>query len=266
MTSSSSQTYVAAQPHTAHNRPQNSIYRNELLIRMCSADLALLQPHLASVSLGLKAHLEVAGSPIKTVYFFESGLGSVVGELRPGIEAEIGIIGCEGMSGSALVMGDDRSPHDCYVQLEARAFGIDASTFTKALLTSPTLRTFLLRYVHYFHLQASFTALANARMNIVDRLSRWLVMCDDRVEGNRLSITHEFLSIMLGVRRPGVTIALQILEGQGLIRSNRGEVVIVDRTGLVRLADGSYGRAEAEYLRLVGPLAPRYIHALKSPD
>ncbi|RUV46474.1 Crp/Fnr family transcriptional regulator, partial [Mesorhizobium sp. M7A.F.Ca.MR.228.00.0.0] len=208
---------------------QNSVYRNELLLRMCSADVALLKPHLRSVSLGLKAHLEVAGSSIVTVYFFESGLGSVVGELRPGIEAEIGIIGCEGMTGSSLVMGDDRSTHDCYVQLEARAFSIDAEIFTKALSKSPTLRTFLLRYAHYFHLQASFTALTNARMNIEDRLARWLVMCDDRVEGNRLAITHEFLSIMLGVRRPGVTIALQTLEGKGLIRSNRGEVVILDR-------------------------------------
>ncbi|ESW65050.1 hypothetical protein X773_32320, partial [Mesorhizobium sp. LSJC285A00] len=166
-----------------------------------------------------------------------------------------------------------------YVQLEARAFVIDAGLFTKALLTSPTLRTFLLRYVHYFHLQASFTALSNARMNIVDRLSRWLVMCDDRVDGNSFAITHEFLSVMLGVRRPGVTIALQTLEGQGLIRSvmlgvrrpgvtialqtlegqglirsMRGEVVILDRARLIALADGSYGRAEAEYARLVGKL------------
>ncbi|MER9819917.1 Crp/Fnr family transcriptional regulator [Mesorhizobium sp. M0129] len=250
MTDSSSQTHTAAQRDTG----QNSIYRNSLLLRMCSADLALLQPHFESVSLGLKTHLEVAGSPISTVYFFESGLGSVVGELRPGIEAEIGIIGCEGMTGSALVMGDDRSTHDCYVQLEARAFVIDAGLFTKALLTSPTLRTFLLRYVHYFHLQASFTALSNARMNIVDRLSRWLVMCDDRVDGNSFAITHEFLSVMLGVRRPGVTIALQTLEGQGLIRSMRGEVVILDRARLIALADGSYGRAEAEYARLVGKL------------
>jgi CRP-like cAMP-binding protein len=250
MTSSSSHTYSVAPPNTA----PDSINRNTLLLKMCSADLALLQPHLKNVSLGLKAHLETAGSPIETVYFFESGLGSVVGELRPGIEAEIGIIGCEGMTGSALIMGDDRSPHDCYVQLEARASGIDVAAFTMALSTSPTLRTFLLRYVHCFHLQASFTALANARMNIVDRLSRWLVMCDDRVEGNRLSITHDFLSIMLGVRRPGVTIALQTLEGQGLIRSNRGEVVILDRTRLIALADGSYGKAEAEYARLIGQL------------
>ncbi|MER8646789.1 Crp/Fnr family transcriptional regulator [Mesorhizobium sp. M1252] len=250
MTDSSSRTHTAAQCDTR----QNSIYRNSLLLRMCSADLALLQPHLESVSLGLKTHLEVAGSPIRTVYFFESGLGSVVGELRPGIEAEIGIIGCEGMTGSALIMGDDRSTHDCYVQLEARAFVIDAGLFTKALLTSPTLRSFLLRCVHYFHLQASFTALSNARMNIVDRLSRWLVMCDDRVDGNSFAITHEFLSVMLGVRRPGVTIALQTLEGQGLIRSMRGEVVILDRARLIALADGSYGRAEAEYARLVGKL------------
>ncbi|WP_368389314.1 helix-turn-helix domain-containing protein [Mesorhizobium sp. LMG 17147] len=83
-------------------------------------------------------------------------------------------------------------------------------------------------------------------------MARWLVICDDRIEGDRLPVTHEFLSVMLGVRRPGVTVALQLLEGRGLIRSNRGEVIIRNRAGLVTLANGSYGQPEAEYARLIG--------------
>ncbi|WP_352969201.1 helix-turn-helix domain-containing protein [Mesorhizobium sp. M0954] len=80
-------------------------------------------------------------------------------------------------------------------------------------------------------------------------------MCNDRIEGDRLPITHEFLSVMLGVRRPGVTVALQMLEGRGLIRSNRGEVIVRDRTGLITLANSSYGQPEAEYARLIGEQA-----------
>ncbi|MGO4642413.1 Crp/Fnr family transcriptional regulator [Mesorhizobium sp. 2RAF45] len=161
------------------------------------------------------------------------------------------------MTGSALVMGCDRSPHDCYIQVEAEVLGMDATPFAQALSDRPTLRLFLLRYVHYAHVQTSYTALANARLKLEVRLARWLVMCDDRIAGDRLPVTHEFLSVMLGVRRPGVTVALQVLEGRGLIRSNRGEVVVRDRDGLICLANGSYGQPEAEYARLVGePASP----------
>ncbi|TJV42418.1 MAG: Crp/Fnr family transcriptional regulator, partial [Mesorhizobium sp.] len=132
---------------------QPDTYRNELLRRMCPADIALLQPHLRSELLGLKTQLETAGAPINTVYFFESGIGSVVANLRPAVDAEVGIIGFEGMTGSALIMGDNQSMHDCYIQLEAEALSIEAALFTAALSESPTLRPFLLRYVHYFHLQ-----------------------------------------------------------------------------------------------------------------
>ncbi|WP_287387777.1 Crp/Fnr family transcriptional regulator [Mesorhizobium sp.] len=217
---------------------------------MCPADLALLEPHLHREALPLKSPLETANAPIRTLYFFEAGIGSMVAKLRQELDAEIGIIGFEGMTGSALVMGADHSPHDCFVQMEAKVLSIDAGPFIAALSSSPTLRLFLLRYVQSLHIQTSYTALVNARLRLECRLARWLVMCQDRVEGDRLAVTHEFLSVMLGVRRPGVTVALQVLEGRGLIRSNRGEVVVRDRAGLIVLANESYGQPEAEYARL----------------
>ncbi|MCQ8876249.1 Crp/Fnr family transcriptional regulator [Mesorhizobium sp. LMG17149] len=219
---------------------------------MCPTDIALLEPHLHRQFLGLRTQLETANVPIKAVYFFESGIGSVVAKLRTDVDTEVGMIGFEGMTGSALVMGDDRSAHDCYIQLDAEVFCIDVIPVRSMLSESPSLRTFLLRYAHYFHIQASFTGLINARLKLEERLARWLVMCGDRVDGEPLAITHEFLSVMLGVRRPGVTVALQTLEGRGLIRSNRGEIIIRDRAGLIKMANGSYGRPEAEYARLVG--------------
>ncbi|CAN7672780.1 Crp/Fnr family transcriptional regulator [Mesorhizobium sp. LjNodule214] len=217
---------------------------------MNPADFALLAPHLHNRFLDLKVLLETAGEPIRSVCFLESGIASVVARNRPGLDTEVGIIGREGMSGSALVMGADWAPNDCYIQMTSEAVCMDAAPFNDALQRSQTLRPFLLRYVHYLHIQTRSTALSNARAKLEDRLARWLLMCDDRTTGEQILITHEFLAIMLGVRRPGVTIGLQMLEGRGLIRSRRGEITIRDRDGLVSVADGFYGQAEADYGRL----------------
>ncbi|TPK10447.1 Crp/Fnr family transcriptional regulator [Mesorhizobium sp. B2-5-7] len=230
--------------------------RSLLLQRMNLADFELMEPHLESVRLDLRASLEKAGEEIQFVYFVESGLASVVASTGGGYEAEVGVIGFEGMTGSALIMGDHQATHDCFVQMTCEALRMQASAFVAVLSQSNTLRTFLLRYVHALHLQTTYTALLNVRCTIDERLARWLLMCADRVIGNRLAITHAFLSIMLGVRRPGVTLALQILEGQGLIQARRGEVTIRDRAGLLALAGPGYGPPEAQYRRLVTVLAP----------
>jgi len=231
-------------------------YKNELLRRMSASDLALLEPHFQRRTLDLKETLETTGSKIETVYFPEQGIGSVIARTPGNSDAEVGFIGFEGMTGTALVMGVDYAPHDCRIQLPGEAVCMDADRFSEALATSPTLRLFLLPYVHYLHIQTGYTALINARSKLEDRLARWLLMCDDRVVGGRLATTHEFLSVMLGVRRPGVTVALQLLEGRGLIRAQRGEILIRDRDGLVATAEG-YGQSEAEYARLVGEIAWR---------
>lgn len=221
---------------------------------MPADDLALLEPHMQRCDLPLRQILVSPNTPIEAVYFIERGIGSVVASTTSGHEAEVGFIGFEGMTGSSLVMGDDRAVHACYVQLEGEAIRIEAGPFNAALAASATLRMFLLRFVNALQTQAGCTALVNARLKLEERLARWLLMCDDRVPGETLSITHEFLAIMLGVRRPGVTVALQLLEGRALIRSRRGEIVIRDRAGLEELANGSYGEAEAEYVRLVGEI------------
>ncbi|MFK0690748.1 Crp/Fnr family transcriptional regulator [Mesorhizobium sp. IMUNJ 23033] len=226
--------------------------KSDLLRRMNPDDFALLAPHLHNRFLDLRDPLETAGEPISSVCFLESGIASVVARNRPGLDTEVGIIGREGMSGSALVMGADWAPHDCYIQMTSEAVCMDAAPFNAALQSSQTLRPFLLRYVHYLHIQTRSTALSNARAKLEDRLARWLLMCDDRVAGEQILITHELLSVMLGVRRPGVTVGLQILEGRGLIKSRRGAITIRDRDGLVSIADGFYGQAEADYDRLLG--------------
>src|SRR5215470_10180115 len=105
----------------------------------------------------------------------------------------------------------------------------------------PRLRACLMRYAYVFAVQAGHTALDNAQGKIEERLARWLLMAHDRLEGDELHLTHEFLAIMLGVRRAGVTTALHQLEKSGLISTKRGCVAVVDRDGLEKGANGLYG-------------------------
>jgi CRP-like cAMP-binding protein len=233
---------------------QNISYKNELLRRMSADDIALLEPHMQRCSLQLRMNLEGARQPISFIYFFEDGIASIVAKSPQGRDTEVGFIGFEGMTGSAVVMGGDRNVHECYMQLAGEGIRIDVAAFSAMLSSSPTMRMFLLRYAQSLHIQTGYTALVNARSKLEERLARWLLMCDDRVSGGRLTITHEFLAVMLGVRRPGVTVALQLLEGRGLIRATRGEILIRDRDGLIMLADSGYGAPEAEYRRLIGEL------------
>ncbi|KQY27821.1 hypothetical protein ASD32_24915 [Rhizobium sp. Root483D2] len=119
-------------------------------------------------------------------------------------------------------------------------------------MRSDTLGGTLSKYARAFSLQTTFTALATGHAQIEQRLARWLVMVHDRVDGDSFTITHDLLSLMLGVRRQGVTVALQILEGDHLIKSTCGTIEIKDREGLIEAGEGTYGPAEVEYRRLMG--------------
>ena len=234
-----------------YNQPKIT-YKNALLQRLSPNDLALLVPHLERVALPLRTSLETAKSVIEYVYFLEDGIASVVARIPKGRDTEVGLIGMEGMTGALVVLGGDRAAHDTYMQLAGSGFRMPASALAVALAESNTLKALLLLYVQTLFIQTSYTALVNARSKLDERLARWLLMCQDRVRDDRFTITHEFMAVMLGVRRPGVTVAIQELEGMGLIRALRGEIVIRDRYGLFQIADGTYSEPEKEYERLIG--------------
>jgi CRP-like cAMP-binding protein len=150
-----------------------------------------------------------------------------------------------------VVLGDDRSPHETMVQVSGEAMRLPAADLRHAMDASPTLRNLLLRYSQAFMIQTSHTALANGRAKLEERLARWLLMAHDRIDGDELPLVHEFLAVMLGVRRAGVTVALHILEGQALIGARRGKIIVLDRQGLEEAANGIYGVPEREYERLM---------------
>jgi CRP-like cAMP-binding protein len=235
--------------------PIDSQQRNAILDALSPADFTLLQPHLESVPLPFRRRMQTANRRIKTVYFIEGGLGSVVtiggGDRR---QAEVAVIGREGMTGVPVVLGAERSPCEVFMQVGGRGQSIDADKLSGAMDKSKTLAKCLLRFAHVFVVQGNYTALANAHGKVEERLARWLLMAHDRICSDVLELTHEFLALMLGVRRAGVTTALQYFESKGVVSTGRGAVTIQDREGLEECANGLYGHPEAEFKRLF----PRY--------
>ena len=227
---------------------------NLLLGALSDDDLNRLKPHLERVELEREQTLVSANKPIGRVFFPEGGVASITSDSNDNGRTEVGIFGLEGMSGIAVLLGGDRSPHETFIQIDgSTALAIGVDRLLAAVDASPTLRAVLLRYVQTFVVQTARSAVANAHHRIESRLARWLLMCHDRVEGDEIAVTHEFMGMMIAAQRSGVTISLHILEGAGMIRSKRGRVVVLDRGKLEELAGDSYGQPEAEYRRLIGP-------------
>ncbi len=226
--------------------------RNHLLAGLTEAQRALLLPHLEPVDLRQGDMLERPGEPIAHVHFPDAGLLSMVAVGSAGERIEVAAVGRDGMTGLAVLVGDDRSPYETVVQIDGAGHRIGADALRAITRADEGVRERLLRFGQAFAVQAAFSALANGHHTLEHRLARWLLICQDRTGLDALPLTHEFLSLMLGVRRAGVTVAIHVLEGRHLIKASRGHVRILSREGLIELAQGSYGVAEAEYVRLLG--------------
>jgi CRP-like cAMP-binding protein len=213
--------------------------QNNILSRLKPDDLALLRPHLQNIELPVRTRLEQRKRKIEFVYFIESGIASVVAEGDQ--QVEIGIIGREGITGVAFILGADRpKAHQTFVQVAATAKRIRVDRLRAAMDASPMLTRSLLLYVYSFLNQISQAVLANAQGSIAERLARWLLMVDDRIDDSRVELTHEFLAVMLATRRPGVTLALKELHRRGAIEQSRGAITIIDRQMLEKIAGKTY--------------------------
>jgi CRP-like cAMP-binding protein len=229
-----------------------TMLRNRLLALMSDTDRALLAREFEPCDLVRGQRLERLGEPLDFVYFPESGICSVIAVSQQGRRVEVGPFGREGMSGLAVPLGARAGRNETVVQIGGVAYRIRPEALADAVNRSRPLHWLLLRYVHAFMLQTAETLLVNSYAGIEQRLARWLLMTQDRTDGHDLAITHEYISEMLAVRRPGVTEAIQMIEGRGLIRATRGLVAVLDRDGLATLAGAAYGVSEAEYQRLLG--------------
>ena len=221
---------------------------------MSDEDFAALEPCLEPMTLTLRQELVRPNVPIEYTYFPDDGQISVTVSATGRTEIEVALIGRESVSGLVLGAGVDRTPLRSFVQVPGSGWRIRAKVLTDAMLTSPSLMQQSIMFHHCFTNQISFTALAHGSLSVPKRLARWLLMSHDRAEGDELPFVHEFLAVMLAVRRAGITEAIHILEGNGAIRATRGRITVRDRSKLIELASGTYGPPEAEYQRLLGPL------------
>ncbi|MBS0275353.1 MAG: Crp/Fnr family transcriptional regulator [Proteobacteria bacterium] len=226
-------------------------HRNRLLAALPAADLNLLEAYLQPIQLEKRRVLEAPNRTIDYVYFPETMIASVVAVCGREERIEIGLIGCEGMTGMPVLMDDQRTPHSTYVQVEGEALRVESEAFRKLLAQSPSLHNRLLRFGQVFTAQIAQTALANGRAKLEQRLARWILMAHDRTVADVVTMTHEFLAVMLGVRRASVTVALDGFEKKGVIEARRGSITVVDRKAIERMAGHFYGVPEAEFKRLI---------------
>jgi CRP-like cAMP-binding protein len=218
--------------------------KNRILSRLSADDKALLKPNLEPVELALRQVLETPNKPIKHSYFIEYGLASIIAS-NGHKQLEVGLVGCEGMTGVPIVLGNDRSPHETFIQVAGHGQRIAADKLREAIAQSRSVELALLSFAHSFLNQTANTALSNGTSTVEERLARWLLMANDRLRGDEVPLTHEFLALMLGVRRAGVTVALHYLEQRALISLARKQIVITDRKGLKAAANGTYHEPES---------------------
>jgi CRP-like cAMP-binding protein len=224
--------------------------RNRILQMIPLECWDLVGPHLEALPLKDRQIIEVPHKPITHAYFLETGLASVVAVDNEDHRIEVGVIGCEGMTGVSLIMGDDRAQHSTYMQIAGAGHRIPQEALCTAIAQSEAMRTLMLKWAQGFMIQTAHTALANGRAKLEQRLARWLLMAHDRLTSNAVPLTHEFLAVMLGVRRAGVTVAIHSFERRGFVTTRRGQLTVVDRAGIEQVAGSFYGTPEAELKRL----------------
>jgi CRP-like cAMP-binding protein len=233
-------------------RKSANVHANRLLGLLARKDFERLRPQLQGTPLEYRQSLYRAHEAIGYVYFIESGVGSLVNTMANGQAAEVGTIGNEGLVGLPLLLGDDRAVTSVYVQVPGTGLRMKATLFKKELARSASMQAVMLRYAHAFFNQVAQSAACNRFHTLEQRSCRWLLMTHDRMQSDDFLLTQEFLAMMLGVQRTGVTAAASILKRAGLIRYTRGNVTILDRPGLERRSCECYEISKKEFDRLLG--------------
>jgi CRP-like cAMP-binding protein len=235
---------------------------NHILCALSAECRSQLLPLLEEVELAPRLKIEQPNQDIEHAYFIETGIAAVittVGQTR----LAIGLIGPEGASGMAVFLGNSQTPHLTMMLTAGNALRVRSAALRSAMARQPELKDLLLRYSLAFFDQVANTAISNALSSIEQRVARWLLMASDRFAGNKVPLTHDIIAYALGVRRAGVTGALDFFRGRGLVHTRRGSVLVIDRKGIESMAGPFYGVPESEYARLVDTSVPL---VLKKPE
>ena len=212
-----------------------------ILLSISDGDYSSLRPHLEYISLPNHLVLHEAGGKLEFAYFPNRGLISLVVVMKDGRTAEAGIVGNEGFTGTLAAVGLSRSTLHAVVQITGDGFRVEVGALQNTLESAPHLQLTLSRYAAIRGMQVAQTAACNRLHDIGQRLARWLLMTQDRVDSGSLPITHDFLATMLGTDRPSVSEAAGVLQKKKLIEYTRGAVKIVNRKKLENSACECYG-------------------------
>jgi CRP-like cAMP-binding protein len=221
--------------------PEGKPLGNKILMALPDAEYRVIRPHLEYQTLPDHRSLYEPNEKCRYSYFPNSGMISLVVTTERGQTVEVGVIGNEGLAGNPCVIGMRSSPLREVVQISGDGFRVEAETMASILKATPHLQKLLHRFVVLQQLQVAQTAACNRLHKVHQRLARWLLMTQDRVDNGALPITHDFLATMLGTDRPSVSIAAAKLRKKGLIRYSRGGVRILNRNKLERQACECYG-------------------------
>ena len=206
---------------------------NEMLLKLPAAESDAIFDKLIFLPMRTYDVLHEPGETLKHAYFMNSGLTSILSVMGDGKSVEVGLTGKEGFVGLPLIVGLTSGPTRAVVQIAGSAFRISAADLMAALPQCPTLATRMQRFVQFLAMQGTQVAACNRLHEVDQRLSRWLLMCQDRIGSANVTLTQEFLAHMLGTRRASVTIAARHLQKAGLITYRRGDVKIESRDRLV---------------------------------
>jgi len=210
-----------------------------------------------TVPIRVRDVLHQVGRPVEHVYFPHSGMGSIVTPLRRGIRIEAATIGTEGILGVAYVLGDALATEETMIQMPGEATRLRVRVLREEFDKDEVLRTLLLRYSQILMGQIAQGSACNRAHEIEGRCARWLLSTHDRVPGDEFPLTQEFLAMMLGVRRAGVSVAQHKLQQDGLIRYTRGTVTILDRKGLEAAACECYSVIQRRFERFLAQYQAR---------
>jgi len=225
---------------------------NTLLLSLSSGDREKMLAAGQFVELPARARLDEPNKSAEALYFIEEGMASLIYRGGGDRQVDVGLVGREGCTGCNIILGVLRTPQATAMQVQGRGLKVPVGPLHEALDSSNTLRKALQAYVHTVIIQRDETALAASKASLGERLARWLLMAHDRLQETKIPLTHDALSLMLGVRRAGVTTTLAQLRLRGLIRLDRGNISVINRRGLEQLASTYYGAPEREYARLFG--------------
>ncbi len=220
--------------------PNGKPIRNKPLLAMPDKEFRSIRPHLEFVNLPHHLTLHEPHRTVQFAHFPNAGLISLVVELKDGKSVEAGLLGNDGASGMSAVLGLSRSPLREIVQIAGNGFRVKISTLREILPSTPQMQIILSRYAAGLAMQVAQTAACNRIHRIEERLARWLLIAQDRVDSGIVPITHDFLATMLGTDRPSVTLAAGILQRNQIIGYTRGTVKILNRKKLERFACECY--------------------------